>query len=114
MLFRNADQTAVVTGVKGLAWVLEHRESKSLNLDLRVAASATLACLKERQPRGYYYGARSLFDGTAKTIAELAIEWKDSVLWSGVLNLDHLTGGEKQESLKEGLKLFDLDLIRPA
>ncbi|KAJ3502090.1 hypothetical protein NMY22_g18707 [Coprinellus aureogranulatus] len=103
VLFRNADQTAVVTRVKGLPWVIEHQESKSLNLDLRVAASTALDCLRETQPRrDYEYGpVLAAVDGVAEELAQLAIDWKDR-------------GAVGQEaSIKEALQVFDLDPIRP-
>ncbi|KAJ3525183.1 hypothetical protein NMY22_g10680 [Coprinellus aureogranulatus] len=115
VLFRNADQTAVVTRVKGLPWVIEHQESKSLDLDLRVAASTALDCLRETQPRREYeYGpVLAAVDGVAEELAQLAIDWKDMELWTNVMALPHMKRDEQEASIKEALQVFDLDPIRP-
>lgn len=105
-----------MTRVKGLLWVLDHRESASLNLDLRTAAATAISCLKEAglKDRGYSRKEPKVTDGAAEALYRLAIEWDDAALWCAVPALDDDSRTAREQSVKEAAKLFNLDIVRPA
>lgn len=107
LLFQNANQTSIVTRVKGLPWVLEHHKLMSLNLDIWTAAVTAISCLKEVKPRSSSCSEPTLTDGAAEPISELALEWEDATLWCDVPTLDYASCEVKAKTVKEAAKLFD-------